>query len=78
MTVPIAFPTGTLTLTPGATAATSYDMAGNTWATTLPVDAGAISYSTLSFLTASTTQLPGMSAVRGRLLDQRECLILLR
>ena len=62
VTTPITFPTGTLTLAPGAAPATSYD--GTAWSTTLPVAAGSTSHSTLSFLSASTTQLPANTAVR--------------
>ena len=71
VTTPITCPTGTLTLAPGAAPATSYD--GTTWTTTLPADAGSTSYSTLSFLSACTAQLPANTAVRGhpaRLLKQ--------
>jgi len=61
---PITCPTGTLTLAPGAAPATSYD-GTSAWTTTLPVAAGSTSYSTISFLTACTTQLPANTAVRG-------------
>ncbi len=66
VTAPISFPTGTLTLTAGTAPGTTYDSVGNTWATTLPAAAGSTSLTSLSFITASTTQLPANTAVRAR------------
>ncbi len=48
------------------TASTGYDAASNTWTTYQMLTLGATSLSTISFITASATQLPANAQVRSR------------
>ena len=65
MTLPISFPDGFLFITPPGTApSTTYDGGANAWTTFATVPLGATSLSTLSFITASATQLTSTTQVR--------------